>query len=193
MVIAKIFFDRHSGVLRGALVALVVLACAAVSAETLKGRVVKVADGDTITVLASNVQHKVRLSGIDAPEKKQAFGEVSRRHLASLVSGKDVEVEWTKKDKYGRILGTVWVDVPAPDGKGAVRCDANRSMLYAGLAWHYKRFDSSKAYSDAESDARRARLGLWRDPNPVPPEEFRKSGSAVRRKQGSESGRDAKP
>ena len=98
-----------------------------------------------------------------------------------------------KKDKYGRILGTVWVDVPAPDGKGAVRCDANRSMLYAGLAWHYKRFDSSKAYSDAESDARRARLGLWRDPNPVPPEEFRKSGSAATRKRGPESSRGAEP
>jgi len=176
-----------------AIIAAVVLACAAVSAETLKGRVVKVADGDTITVLVSNVQHKVRLNGIDAPEKKQAFGEASRKHLASLVAGKDVDVEWTKKDKYGRILGTVWVSVPSPDGKGVVRCDANQSMLHAGFAWHYKRFDSSKAYSDAESDARRAKLGLWRDPRPVPPEEFRKSGSAVRRKQGSESGRDAKP
>lgn len=144
--------------------------------ETLKGRVVKVADGDTITVLVSNVQHKVRLNGIDAPEKKQAFGEASRKHLASLVAGKDVDVEWTKKDKYGRILGTVWVSVPSPDGKGVVRCDANQSMLHAGFAWHYKRFDSSKAYSDAESDARRAKLGLWRDPNPIPPEEFRKAG-----------------
>lgn len=87
--------------------AVVVLAFVSASAATLNGRVVKVADGDTITVLVSNVQHKIRLNRIDAPEKGQAFGSVSRQHLASFVAGKDIEVEWKKKDKYGRLLGTV--------------------------------------------------------------------------------------
>ena len=154
---------------------LLALFATAASAETLKGRVVKVADGDTITVLVTNVQHKVRLGGIDAPEKKQAFGEESRKKLASYVAGKDVEVEWREKDRYGRIIGRIWVDVPSADGKVTVRRDANLLMLNAGLAWHYRHFDKSKAYEDAENAARRAKLGLWRDANPVPPWEFRKS------------------
>src|SRR3989344_7054146 len=77
-------------------------------ADTLSGRVVHVADGDTITVLdAGNHQHKIRLSGIDAPERKQAYGNVSKKHLAGLVAGKPVSVEWSKHDKYRRIVGKV--------------------------------------------------------------------------------------
>ena len=144
-------------------------------AATLEGRVVKVADGDTITVLASNVQHKVRLSGIDAPEKRQAFGEASRRHLASLVAGKDVKVEWTKKDRYGRILGTVWASVPA-DGTRATPCvDVNLRMIQDGFAWHYSHFDNTQSYADAEAAARTAKRGLWKDHSPIPPHEFRKA------------------
>ena len=109
----------------------------AFAAETLKGRVVKVADGDTITVLdAANVQHRIRLDKIDAPEKAQPFGDASRRHLATFVAGKIVKVEWTKKDKYGRILGTVWTMLP-------VRIDVNLQMVNDGYAWHYKHFDAS--------------------------------------------------
>ena len=118
---------------------------------------VKVADGDTITVLASNVQHKVRLSGIDAPEKRQAFGEASRRHLASLVAGKDVKVEWTNKDRYGRILGIVWASVPA-DGTEVTPCvDVNLRMIQDGFAWHYSNFDNTQSYADAEAAARTAK------------------------------------
>ena len=129
----------------------------------------KVADGDTITVLdAANVQHKIRLQGIDAPEKAQAFGNVSKQHLSSLVFGKDISVKYTKRDKYGRILGTIYVD----------NLDINLEMLRAGLAWHYKRFDSTPAYAAAELEARQNRRGLWADPNPTPPEQFRHDGRA---------------
>ena len=82
----------------------IILSCLALTAQTIKGKVVRVADGDTITILdEARVQHKVRLNRIDAPEKSQAFGEVSRKHLASMMAGNVVKVEWAKKDKYGSI------------------------------------------------------------------------------------------
>ncbi len=87
-----------------------VVVCAPTLADTLIGKVVKVADGDTITVLDNNIQHKIRLQGIDAPERKQAFGNASRKHLATLVAGKTVTVKWDKRDRYGRIVGFVFVD-----------------------------------------------------------------------------------
>ena len=81
------------------------LAAPTASADTLTGKVVKVTDGDSITVLDStNIQHRIRLQGIDAPERKQAFGKASRKHLASLVAGKEVTVKWDKRDRYGRIV-----------------------------------------------------------------------------------------
>ena len=137
----------------------------------LVGRVVKVADGDTITVLdAANNQHKIRLQGIDAPEKGQAFGKASGRFLSGLVAGREVRVAWTKRDRYGRILGTVFVD-----GK-----DVNLEMLKAGFAWHYKKFDSTPAYAQAESEARAAKRGLWQEKNPIEPEAFRKAKRGAR-------------
>jgi len=135
-----------------------------VSGEGLTGRVVKVADGDTITILdASKTQHKIRLQGIDAPEKSQAYGDAATRYLAGLVAGRDVRVTWTKRDKYNRILGTVYLD----------DIEINLEMLKAGYAWHYKRFDSTPAYAQAESEARAARRGLWAGLDPIPPEQFR--------------------
>ncbi len=146
--------------------------CLATYSATLTGRVVKVSDGDTITVLdAVNVQHKIRLYGIDAPEKKQAFGQVSKKHLSSLVAGKAVRVEYSKKDKYGRILGTVFVG----------DTDINLKMIADGMAWHYKKFDKTPAYAKAEDAARSKRLGLWHDPKPIEPEAFRHNPSVERR------------
>lgn len=142
------------------------LCLSACSDDALRGRVVKVADGDTITILDSaNTQHKIRLQGIDAPEKGQAFGKASGKFLAGLVAGRDVKVQWAKKDRYGRILGTVYLDDR----------DVNLEMLKAGFAWHYKKYDSTPAYAQAESEARAAKRGLWQDKNPTQPEEFRKA------------------
>ena len=117
-----------------------------------------------------NEQHKIRLNGIDAPEKGQAFGKVARNHLASLVEGREVRVEWRSKDRYGRILGTVFAD----------GIDVNLEMLRAGLAWHYKRYDKTPAYAQAEAEAKAARRGLWSDKAPINPEEFRHSKGGMK-------------
>lgn len=142
------------------------LATISLQATTLTGRVVRVADGDTLTLLTTdNAQHKVRLHGIDAPEKKQAYGDASRKALAERVAGKQVRVEWTARDKYQRILGVVYAD-----GK-----DINLAMLQMGYAWHYKRFDNNPVYAQAEAEARAQKRGLWRDASPTPPWDFRKA------------------
>ena len=141
-------------------------------ADVLAGSVVKVSDGDTITVLDSfKRQHKIRLAGIDdAPEKRQPFGEASRKHLASLISGKSVTVEWTKRDRYGRIVGKVLHGT----------ADACRAQIEAGLAWHFKRYqqeqtpDDRSAYAQAEVEARAERAGLWQDKSPVAPWDWRR-------------------
>ena len=151
------------------------------SGHQLTGRVVAVADGDTITVLdAGQRQTKVRLSGIDAPEKKQPYGARSKQYLSGLVFGKVVEVDWKKHDRYGRILGTVL----APDGNcAAADCaktvDAGLAQLSAGFAWHYKQYEKDQPriererYAAAEREAHLKRLGLWADPYPTPPWEWR--------------------
>ncbi len=147
-----------------------VVVCAPTLADTLSGKVVKVTDGDTITILKDNTQHRIRLQGIDAPERKQAFGNASRKHLAYLVAGKEVTVKWVKRDRYRRIVGFVLVD-----GK-----DINLVQLKAGMAWFYRYYqrelspENRKRYAQAEDQARTDRLGLWQDKNPMPPWEWRR-------------------
>ncbi len=150
-------------------IALFFLSCTAIGAEFV-GRVVGVSDGDTITVLVGERESiKVRLTGIDAPEKAQPFGAVSKKNLSDLVYGKAVSVEWEKKDRYGRVLGRVLVD----------DADVCLEQIRAGLAWHYKQYAKDQpaslriAYDEAEQSARKRRTGLWREPDPIPPWEFR--------------------
>lgn len=140
-------------------------------AESIIGRVVSVADGDTITVLdATQTQHKIRLAGVDAPEKNQAFGQRSKESLSELVFNQEVQVHTTKQDRYGREIGKVLV--------GGL--DANLEQVKRGMAWHYKAYQREQsaqdrvAYSEAEKGALRGRVGLWRDEQPVPPWDFRK-------------------
>ena len=141
------------------------------NAATLQGKVVNVADGDTITVLdATNTQHKIRLQGIDAPEKAQAFGQKSKQSLHQLVHSKQVTVEYQKKDKYGRTLGKVLY-------KGTDVC---LEQIKLGMAWHDKQYESEQTkedreiYAQAELSARANAIGLWKDKQPCPPWEFRK-------------------
>lgn len=141
-----------------------------VHATDLHGKVVAVADGDTITVLdAQFQQHKIRLSGIDAPEKAQAFGQASKQHLSDLVFGREVLVSWRKHDRYDRIVGKVLI--------GDV--DVCLTLVRMGMAWHYKRYQSEQTpadraiYEAAESEARQAQVGLWVDANPIAPWAFR--------------------
>ena len=139
----------------------------------LNGVVVGVSDGDTLKVLDSNKQlHPVRLMGIDAPEKAQPFGQRSKQSLSSLVFRRQVEVEWNKKDKYGRIVGKVHT----LDGT-----DACLAQISSGMAWHYKQYSSEQTpadrvrYSEAETKARSDGVGLWRESSPIPPWEWRRS------------------
>jgi len=141
------------------------------SGPYLLGRVVAVADGDTVTVLdAHQQQHRIRLVGIDAPENRQAFGRKSGDLLRSWVHGQEVRVEHTKTDRYNRILGKIWLD----------ERDINLAMIEAGMAWYYQQFarDLSPAdrepYAQAETQARAQRLGLWADPDPQAPWDFRR-------------------
>ena len=148
---------------------LLLVACSA-HAETVIGRVVGVADGDTLTVLdADYVQHKIRLAGIDAPEKKQAFGNRSKQSLSDLAFDKTVTVETTKRDRYGRQIGKVLVN-----GR-----DVNLIQVEQGMAWFYREYqreqsrNDRKLYESAEDAAKAQRRGLWLDPEPVAPWDFR--------------------
>lgn len=157
------------------------------AAENITGRVVGVSDGDTITVLDSTkTQHKIRLAGIDAPEKAQAFGQASKQRMADMVFGKEVRVDARKKDKYGRTIGRVWV--AAAECKAAdcpKTLDGGMALLTMGLAWHYKKYEKEQPeeergqYSFAEIEARGKRVGLWSDPKPVPPWEWRHRDKAI--------------
>ena len=148
---------------------LLALACTA-NAETITGLVVGVSDGDTITVLDDNkVQHKIRLAGIDAPEKKQAFGNRSKESLSALAFDKTVNVETDKQDRYGRQVGKVLVN-----GQ-----DVNLVQVERGMAWFYRQYQREQSpndrrlYEAAEDAARADKRGLWRDADPMPPWEFR--------------------
>jgi endonuclease YncB( thermonuclease family) len=152
----------------------ILCSCAREATKFVSGRVVKISDGDTITILdAQNIQHKIRLQGIDAPERRQDFSAVSREHLANLVFGKQVRIDYEKVDRYGRLVGKVSVD-------GNDEC---LEQLKAGLAWHYKAYEEEqsptdrKLYANAEQDARLQKRGLWMDPAPTPPWEFRHHAS----------------
>lgn len=130
----------------------------------LNGRVVAVADGDTITVLdGGKRQIKIRLHQIDAPEKSQDFGQASKQSLSGLVFGKQVRVEVADTDKYGRTVGKVWV--------GGM--DANLEQVKCGMAWVYEKYANESAYFAAERTAKMNRVGLWNQPNPTPPWVFR--------------------
>ncbi len=155
------------------------VSCLSQTFTAFTGKVVGITDGDTITVLdKDNKQHKIRLAGIDAPELGQPFGQTAKRKLSDLVFEKMVTVVGTKTDRYGRLVGQVFllgVDVPL-------------EMLNAGLAWHFKEFEGEqlakdrKAYSEAESKAKDSKLNLWAEPKPMPPWEYR-NGTSVTEKQ----------
>lgn len=144
----------------------------AVSGEEWTGKVVGVSDGDTLTVMRSGKGEKVRLHGIDAPEKTQAFGEKARQFTSAACFGKDARVVVHDTDRYGRTVGEVWV--------GGV-CH-NLALVKAGFAWHYRQYSKDEAYAQAEAEARKAKAGLWKDANPVAPWEFRRQEAEKRAK-----------
>jgi endonuclease YncB( thermonuclease family) len=146
------------------------------------GKIVAVGDGDTLTVIdLADRRHKVRLSGIDAPERQQAYGDHARAHLAALAHGRHALVVWEKQDRYGRFVGRVLLPECAR-ADCAYSIDLGLEQLRAGLAWHYKQYADEQPpverwrYATTELQARVRRAGLWQAAAPVPPWSYRKPG-----------------
>ena len=131
--------------------------------DTYSAQVIGVADGDTITVLHQGRPKKIRLQAIDCPEKNQPFGTRAKQFTAELVFNTMVQVKKAAMDRYGRTVG--WVSV---DDKSL-----NAELLRAGLAWHYRQYDKSEQLDQLEREARESKRGLWADPNPMPPWQWR--------------------
>ena len=150
---------------------LVTLLVATSAAETLSGRCIKVADGDTITILTpAKRQVRIRLACIDCPERRQPFGKRAKQFTSSLVFGKQVRVHVVDWDRYGRAVGWVYVN----DDDGQKIC-VNRQLVRAGLAWVYRKYCRSSELLRLEQEARSSGKGVWQDPHPVPPWVFRQS------------------
>ena len=160
------------------------LAAVADAQTFLTGRVVGIADGDTITVLdASKTQHRIRVAGIDAPERGQPFGQSAKESLSALVYNQPVRVESNKQDRFGRIVGKVWVASPDSPCRGKPDCpmtlDAGLAQITMGHAWWFRKYADEQSpedrgrYEFAEQEARAKKAGLWRDGTAVPPWEWR--------------------
>lgn len=166
------------------LLLLLVIVATSTAAADINGKVVAVTDGDTIKVLDQNLQqHKIRLSGIDAPERAQPFGNASRKQLAKLVAGKQVRVESVKNDRYGRVLGKVWVQ-PSDCPDCGKTLNVNHAQILYGMAWWYKDYARDQSpedrgrYQSAAQEARKRKRGLWSEPDPIPPWAWRRGQRA---------------
>ncbi|MBE7411194.1 MAG: thermonuclease family protein [Leptospiraceae bacterium] len=144
------------------------------SEEILTGKVVGVSDGDTIRLYSKedNTQYKIRLSGIDAPEKNQTHGRKSKQALSDFIFGKIVEVSVQGEDKYKRILGYIKSE----------NQNINLEMVKTGNAWVYRKYNRSKEYIEAERIAKDKKIGLWNLEDPIPPWEFRKEKKKSKKK-----------
>lgn len=129
-------------------------------------KVVGVTDGDTFTAInRDNLQLKIRVYGIDAPEKGQDFGKRAKQALSDYIFGKEVTIDVKKTDGWGRYVSYVYT----ADGK-----DVSLMMLKDGMAWHFKKYDLTEEYAKAEEQAKAKKVGLWSMPNPVAPWDYRK-------------------
>lgn len=137
--------------------------------DQFTAKVIGISDGDTLTVLVDKTQIKIRVDGIDCPEKKQAFGNKAKEFTSDFCFGKVVTVKKNKMDRYGRLVARVIYN-----GK-----DLSEELLKAGMAWHFKKYDTSPVLNNLEVEARHKRVGLWSDPNPIAPWCFRKPEKCV--------------
>lgn len=136
-----------------------------VAAPSLAAPVIGIADGDTLTILEDRQPVKIRLANIDAPEKRQAFGARSRESLSDLCFKKDARLEIQSKDRYGRVVAVVYCD----------DINANRAQVERGMAWVYPKYNKDFLIPALQDQAFSAGRGLWADPHPIPPWEWRKS------------------
>lgn len=132
--------------------------------STLRGKAVRILDGDTFELLVNgNATYKVRLTDIDAPEKGQDFGQVSKQALAEILKGNDLQITYDKLDRNNRILGHVY--------RGNIY--VNLELVKQGLAWHYKKYSKDERFALAENEARLKKRGLWILKSPIAPWEYR--------------------
>jgi micrococcal nuclease len=127
-------------------------------------KVIGIIDGDTYDILRNNTSERIRIVGIDAPERGMPFYKVSKKYLSNLIYGKYITMEFKKKDRYGRWIGRGFVD----------KLDISAEMISAGMAWHFKKYSDSEILSNLEIEAKNRKLGIWSDPNPLTPWEVRK-------------------
>lgn len=133
-------------------------------AGAYQARVIGITDGDSITVLHEGKQVKLRLHGIDCPEMHQAFGRAAKKFTSDQAFGKVADIEALGKDRYGRTVALVTID----------ETSLNESLLRNGLAWVYRKYYKQGDWYQLEQHARNAKFGLWSDPEPTPPWEFRR-------------------
>ena len=175
-----------TGLLAGLLTFVTAGAALAAGGGVVEGRVVAIADGDTITVLdAGKAQHRVRLAGIDAPERGQPGGQRSKESLSALVFDQPVRVESSKRDRFGRVVGKVWAASPDSPCRGKPDCpmtlDAGLAQITMGRAWWFRKYADEQSpedrarYEFAEQEAHAKKAGLWRDGTAAPPWEWRKA------------------
>lgn len=151
---------------------LVLLLSAVPLPQSFRARVVSIADGDTFTVLFQRQQIRIRLHGIDCPEPGQPFYRRATQRTADLAFGKTVTIEPRSRDRYGRLVASVLL----PDGRSL-----SHILVAEGFAWHYRQYAPHDAtLARLEQSARAARRGLWQDPSPVPPWQWRKARRSAR-------------
>ena len=132
--------------------------------EEFQGKVVRILDGDTVEVMHNNRAERIRLNGINCPEKKQSFGQQAKELTSALCFGKNVTVQSFKGDRYGRTIGELWVE-----GQ-----DVNQEIVRRGMAWWYRKYTPKDTVLEKlEQDAKSKQLGLWKDKNPIAPWDFR--------------------
>jgi micrococcal nuclease len=134
------------------------------STQTLTGSVIKIIDGDTFDLLSNGTVYRVRLNGIDCPERKQAYYQEAKDALGALCHQQQVTVKYNSRDRNGRLLGDVYIN----------RRHLNLLLVQQGLAWHFKKYSTDKQLAAAELQARKEKRGLWKEPNAVAPWEWRK-------------------
>lgn len=157
---------RYSSSLQQLLVFLTItFSITSIQAETIQGKVVHIADGDTLRILTpSNQQIKIRLAGIDTPEKAQAFSNKAKQALAALIFQKQITVDVLTIDRYGRSVGRVYV-------KGF---DVNAELVQQGYAWVYRKYTKDQKLYALKAEAKKAKRGLWSTDHPIPPWDWKK-------------------
>lgn len=135
--------------------------------KAFTAKVIRIVDGDTLEVLYGELPIKIRLAHIDCPEKrgKQPFGNAAKKALSDLCFGQMIRLEYSSTDRNGRYISVIYNESGI---------NVNKEIIKQGMAWHYKQYYTDESYGDLEITARKNKVGLWKDINPVAPWDWRK-------------------